>query len=70
MRALACIKCKEYVNIHTGNAVNNELLNDFKGKHRSHTVITVQIEEIKGEYSKYNPNESPDSSKTPASVKI
>jgi hypothetical protein len=62
MRAQACIKCREYLIIHPDNPVNKELLEDFKAKHRSHTLITVQYEEIKGQYEKYDPNESQESS--------
>ena len=68
MRAQACIKCKEYVLVHPGNPVNKQLLDDFKGKHRSHTMVTVELHEIKGVYKKYNPDESQDSKTSSASA--
>lgn len=52
MRARACIKCKEYFIIHPTNPTNlsNEKL--FEKDHRGHTLITVDLSEIKGAYSK------------------
>ncbi|MGB5910516.1 MAG: hypothetical protein WBH31_04910 [Promethearchaeia archaeon] len=52
MRARACIKCKEYFVINPTNPtnLNNEKL--FEKDHRGHTLITVDLSEIKGEFSK------------------
>lgn len=51
IRARACIKCKKYVPIHPGNQENRILVNQFEGEHRGHTVVTLELEEIKGEYA-------------------
>jgi hypothetical protein len=52
MRARACIKCKEYLVINPTNPINlnNEKL--FEKEHRGHTLITVDLSEIKGEFNK------------------
>ena len=68
MRAHACIKCKEYVLVHPSNPINKQLLDDFKGKHRGHTTVTVELHEIKGVYKKYNPDESQESKTSSASA--
>lgn len=53
MRARACIKCREYVIIHTGNPVNQLDIKKFEKKHLSHTIMTVDLSEIKGIYSSF-----------------
>ena len=50
MRARACIKCKEYMIIHANNPVNQDKINNFERKHHLHTLITVDLEEIKDQY--------------------
>jgi len=50
MRARACIKCKEYVIIHPNNPLNQNKIEDFERRHHLHTLITVDIEEIKDQY--------------------
>ncbi|MEJ2248574.1 MAG: hypothetical protein P8Y70_03770 [Candidatus Lokiarchaeota archaeon] len=68
MRAQACIKCKEYVLIHPGDPVNKKMLDEFKGKHRGHTVITVELEEIKGKYKKLESTEQQESNSSSISA--
>lgn len=51
MRARACIKCKEYVIIHPNNPLNQNKVNKFERKHHLHTLITVNLDEIKGSYN-------------------
>ncbi len=53
MRARACIKCREYVVIHPGNPVNQVEIKKFEKKHLNHTIMTVDLSEIKGIYSTY-----------------
>ena len=50
MRARACIKCKEYMIIHAENPLNRNKIDFFERKHHKHTLITVNLEEIKDQY--------------------
>jgi len=50
MRARACIKCKEYVVIHANDPQNQNLIELFERKHHLHTLITVDIDEIRDQY--------------------
>ena len=56
VRARACIKCREYIIIHPENPVNQVKIKSFERHHTSHTIITVDINEIKGSYSVYSNN--------------
>ena len=50
MRARACIKCKEYVIIHPNNPLNQNKIENFERRHHLHTLITIDLEEIKDQY--------------------
>ena len=50
MRARACIKCKEYMIIHANNPLNQNKIESFERKHHLHTLITVNLDEIKDQY--------------------
>ena len=50
MRARACIKCKEYMIIHANNPLNQNKIDFFERKHHLHTLITVNLAEIKDQY--------------------
>jgi hypothetical protein len=50
MRARACIRCKEYVIIHANNPLNQNKIEIFDRKHHKHTLITVNLDEIKDQY--------------------
>ncbi|TFG23289.1 MAG: hypothetical protein EU529_07775 [Promethearchaeota archaeon] len=58
MRARACIKCREYVIIHPNNPLNQETIKLFEGKHRTHTLITLDLEEVRGQYTNFQKKES------------
>jgi hypothetical protein len=58
MRARACIKCKEYVVIHANNPLNQTKIEFFERKHHLHTLITVDIDEIKDQYQVFKNNGS------------
>ena len=60
MRARACIKCKEYVIIHANNPLNQNIIDNFERIHYLHTLITVDLEEIKDQYQVINNNGSKD----------
>ena len=50
IRARACIKCHEYVFIHPNSIISQEIEKNFDKKHSGHTIVTVDLEEIKGQY--------------------
>jgi len=62
MRARACIKCKEYMVIHANNPLNQNKMEFFERKHHLHTLITVNLEEIKDQYQIIKNNGSKGSS--------
>ncbi len=62
MRARACIKCKEYVVIHPNNPLNQSKIDLFERKHHLHTLIIVDIKEIKDEYQVFKNNGATNSS--------
>jgi len=57
MRARACIKCKEYMLIRPDDPNNLNLINKFEKNHRGHTLITLNFEEIKGTFNKFQNEE-------------
>lgn len=56
MRARACIKCREYIVIHPDNPINQLEIKKFEKRHTLHTIITVDINEIKGVYEPFKSN--------------
>ncbi|MFW9971379.1 MAG: hypothetical protein ACFFDF_14390 [Candidatus Odinarchaeota archaeon] len=60
VRCRACIKCKKYLVIHPGNPINQVEIKTFEKEHLGHTVVTVDLNEVKGIYnsSKNNENEA------------
>ncbi len=54
MRARACLKCKEYVLIHPNNIASQKLIKDFELVHMGHNLMTVNLDEIKGQYKRYD----------------
>ncbi|MFX1363987.1 MAG: hypothetical protein ACFFCE_14545 [Promethearchaeota archaeon] len=56
VRARACIKCKEYIVIHAENPINQIEIKKFEKIHLGHTVVTVDINEVKGAYSSFKNN--------------
>ncbi len=66
MRARACIKCKEYVVIHANNPQNQIKIELFERKHHLHTLITVDIDEIKDQYQVFKFNGTANYSTMPA----
>jgi hypothetical protein len=57
VRCRACIKCRSYVVIHPSNPVNQVEIKKFEKKHLGHTVVTVDINEVKGSYNSEKNNE-------------
>ncbi|MHA1499492.1 MAG: hypothetical protein ACTSRT_18345 [Promethearchaeota archaeon] len=50
IRARACIKCRVYIVIHPNNPLNQVKINTFEKLHHQHTLITINLDEIKDEY--------------------
>lgn len=51
LRCRACIKCKTYIIIHADNPINQIEIKNFERKHTSHTIVTMDLNEVKGIYS-------------------
>ena len=51
VRCRACIKCRSYMVIHPSNPVNQVEIKRFEKEHLGHTVVTVDLNEVKGSYS-------------------
>lgn len=62
MRVRACIRCKEYVIIHPNNPLNQNKIHQFEKRHHLHTLITVNLDEVKESYQIYKNNGSDNSS--------
>ena len=60
IRARACIKCREYVIIYTNNPENQNVIKFFEGNHKGHTLITLDLDEVKGQYKNIESQESSD----------
>ncbi|MFX1280070.1 MAG: hypothetical protein ACFFA3_11680 [Promethearchaeota archaeon] len=56
LRCRACIKCKTYIVIHPDNPINQVDIKKFERHHTGHTVVTVDINEVKGAYSSFMTN--------------
>ena len=64
MRCRACMKCREYAIIHPENPANQEVIKLFEGKHRGHTVVTLDYNEVAGSFTNFQKEktqESPES---------
>ncbi len=62
IRVRACIKCKEYVAIHPNDPQNQVKIHEFERRHHLHTLITVNLDEVKDSYQIYRNNGSENSS--------
>lgn len=49
-RVRACVKCREYIIIHPNNPVSQVHVKKFDLIHTAHTLVTLDINEVKGEY--------------------
>ncbi|GAG54451.1 unnamed protein product [marine sediment metagenome] len=56
LRARACIKCRQYIVIHPDNPVNQVDIKKFERKHTGHTMMTSDLNEVKGIYTSYSNN--------------
>jgi hypothetical protein len=58
VRCRACIKCRSYIVIHPGNPVNQVEIKRFEKQHSGHTVVTVDLNEVKGSYNSVKNHEA------------
>ena len=70
LRARACTKCEEYIVIHPDNPINQKQVRIFDLYHRGHTLVTLDLNEVKGKYNGFdltginlNENKSKDKNK-------
>ncbi|KKN02450.1 hypothetical protein LCGC14_1117560 [marine sediment metagenome] len=56
VRCRACIKCKSYLVIHPNNPINQVALKTFERNHSGHTIMTVDLNEVKGIYTPLSNN--------------
>ncbi|MHA2006381.1 MAG: hypothetical protein ACXABO_05230 [Promethearchaeota archaeon] len=56
VRCRACIKCKTYLIIHPENPINQVEIKNFEKKHTAHTIMTVDLSEVKGLYAPFKNN--------------
>ncbi len=57
IRARACIKCREYVIIHPNNPENQNFIKLFEVNHKGHTLITLDLDEVKDQYKNFESKE-------------
>jgi len=55
IRARACLGCREYVIVEPTDPKNQELIKIFDGNHRGHALITLDLDEVKGQFKEINP---------------
>lgn len=55
------MKCREYVLIHPENPENQEVIKVFEGKHRGHTVVTLDFNEVKGTFKNFQEEKAEES---------
>ncbi|MFX1325714.1 MAG: hypothetical protein ACFE8N_12230 [Promethearchaeota archaeon] len=51
LRCRACIKCRTYIVIHPDNPINQADIKNFERQHTGHTIMTADINEVKGVYA-------------------
>lgn len=56
LRCRACIKCKTYMVIHADNPINQVEIKTFERNHTNHTIMTVDLNEVKGIYRPFSNN--------------
>ena len=49
--ARACIKCREYLIIEPNDPKNQELIKIFEGNHKGHNLVTLDLDEVKEQYT-------------------
>jgi len=53
IRVRACIKCKQFVYVKPSDPQNLNLIKVFDKFHATHTLVTLDYEEIKGQFVLY-----------------
>ncbi len=52
IRVRACVRCKKYITINPNDPTNQNQIKSFERVHTNHTLITVELNEIKNFYEK------------------
>ena len=68
IRVRACMKCREYGIIQPENPANQEVIKVFEGKHRGHTVVTLDFNEVKGTFKNFQKEEAEESEESSESA--
>ena len=68
IRVRACMRCREYSIIHPENPANQEIIKNFEGKHRGHTIVTLDYNEVKGSFTNFQSENSKNSEEIPNSL--
>lgn len=58
------MRCREYAIIHPDNPANQEVIKLFEGKHRGHTVVTLDFNEVKGTFKNFQQEKAEESSES------
>ena len=58
VRARACIKCKQYMRINPSDPLNQIQLKLFEKWHLGHTLITIDVDEIRDTYRPFKKPEN------------
>jgi hypothetical protein len=58
VRCRACIKCRSYIVVHPSNPVNQVEIKTFEKQHLGHTVVTVDLNEVKGSFTSVKNHEA------------
>ena len=61
IRVRACMKCREYAIIHPEDHTYQEVIKVFEGKHRGHTVVTLDFNEVKGTFKNFQEEKAEES---------
>ena len=55
------MRCREYAIIHPEIPTNQDVLKSFEAKHRGHTVVTLDISEVRGSFKNFQSEGSEES---------
>lgn len=68
IRVRACMKCREYAAIHPENSANQGVIKLFEGKHRGHTIVTLDFNEVKGTFKNFQDQKAEESNESSESA--
>ena len=62
------MRCREYAIIHPEDPANQRVIKFFEGKHRGHTVVTLDFNEVKGTFKNFQEEKSEESEESSEST--